>query len=359
MKSLFRPMLLAVMVGVMATPALLAQDSTEQKSKKQEQEKKEEKKQELPKYELAENATLADAEETLNEIKRFRPASRENMRKHSQNIRSSMPKLYKQILVLAEKEKSTDSPIYFEAKRFDLRREINKLRSRKPTKKPVEQLTKYLDGLKEIEPADAGLAVTAAYLLSRSGFKKEYKEKNYDSWITMFKKTNNQELNPVVARIEGFKLRGNLSGKPIELTGTTYDGKKFDLKDLKGKVVLVDFWATWCGPCIREHPNIEKNYKKYRDKGFEVVGVSIDRNRRALDKFLESKPAKWIVLHDKNGRNPATIKYGVYGIPSMFLIDRQGNVISTNARGKILTKMLAEIFEDADTEDGDSERDGK
>ncbi|MEX2141923.1 MAG: TlpA disulfide reductase family protein [Pirellulales bacterium] len=147
-------------------------------------------------------------------------------------------------------------------------------------------------------------------------------------------------------------------GKEPELAGTRLDGKSFDLDELKGKVVLVDFWATWCPPCIEELPNVVENYQKYRDRGFEVVGVSLDVDKDALERFVAGEnPSKekleWVNLFWSEAgesmeanpyENPLAKKFGVDGVPSTFLIDKEGKVISLGVRGERLGEKLAELL---------------
>lgn len=156
--------------------------------------------------------------------------------------------------------------------------------------------------------------------------------------------TKGDENGPtVLAQLEGVMRRATIVGQKLELGGTTFEGEKFEIADLKGKVVLVDFWATWCPPCRAEHPNMLTNYRKYKDKGFEIVGVSLDQDREALAEFLkEGGDDHWIILHDEKGTNPATEYYAIQGIPTMFLLDEEGVVISSAARGEELTRLLEE-----------------
>jgi len=146
---------------------------------------------------------------------------------------------------------------------------------------------------------------------------------------------------------EAVLRRLSLPGKPLALEGTRLDGTPFDPRRLAGKVVLVDFWATWCGPCVKEIPNLVALREKYGRHGFEVLGISLDDDRDALDAFLTEQKLPWPVLWSgKATRDPLAVRYGVRSIPCLFLVGRDGNVLSVNARGETLEKLLAELFPD-------------
>lgn len=140
-------------------------------------------------------------------------------------------------------------------------------------------------------------------------------------------------------------------GKAIALDGKTVEGKDFKLADYKGKVVLIDFWATWCGPCIRELPKIQKLYKDYNPKGLEIVGVSCDEDGKALKAFLEKnkETMPWVQLYDEgqDGWHALATKYSVTAIPTLFLIDREGKLRHVDARENTEEKIKALLEEKA------------
>ena len=135
-------------------------------------------------------------------------------------------------------------------------------------------------------------------------------------------------------------------GKSIELKFTAADGSSVNLANLRGRVVLIDFWATWCGPCMREVPNVVAAYKKYHDKGFEIIGISLDKQKDVMLKVTHEKEMTWPQYFDGKGwQNEISTSYHIHGIPSMWLVNKRGLVATTEARRNLDTavaKLLAE-----------------
>jgi thiol-disulfide isomerase/thioredoxin len=110
-------------------------------------------------------------------------------------------------------------------------------------------------------------------------------------------------------------------------------------------VVLVDFWATWCGPCVGELPNVLAAYGKYHDKGFEVIGISLDQDEIALKSFIKAKGMVWPQYFDGKGWDGKLCqKYGVISIPETFLLDQEGKIVAKELRGPALDEKLAEML---------------
>jgi peroxiredoxin len=130
-----------------------------------------------------------------------------------------------------------------------------------------------------------------------------------------------------------------------DLSGPTPEGGNFSLAQLRGKYVLIDFWASWCGPCRRENPNVKANYEKYNKKGFEILGVSLDRESGAWVKAIEADGLTWKHISDLKGWQSEHAKlYSVSSIPATVLLDKEGKIIARNLRGPALEEKLKEIF---------------
>jgi thiol-disulfide isomerase/thioredoxin len=123
------------------------------------------------------------------------------------------------------------------------------------------------------------------------------------------------------------------------------NGQPLALANFKGKVVLIDFWATWCGPCVAELPNVLAAYEKYHDKGFEIIGISLDQSRDALTAFIKEKNMKWAQYFDGLGwKNKLSEQNGIQAIPATFLLDGEGKIIARNLRGPALDNKLATLL---------------
>jgi len=138
----------------------------------------------------------------------------------------------------------------------------------------------------------------------------------------------------------GLKMQG------VNMSFTATDGTQVDLSRMHGKVVLIDFWATWCPGCMQEAPHVVEAYNALHDKGFEVVGISLDRDKSQMESITREKGMVWPEYFDGKGwSNDAATHFGINEIPALWLLDKNGRLVDTDARedlqGKVL-KLLAQ-----------------
>ncbi|WP_338873752.1 TlpA disulfide reductase family protein [Spirosoma sp. SC4-14] len=168
----------------------------------------------------------------------------------------------------------------------------------------------------------------------------------YDALAQRFEKENPNSphakaLIGRVARIKGVMV--GAQAPEISLSDTT--GTPVPLSSLRGKYVLLDFWASWCGPCRMENPNVVRMYNKYKDKGFAIYSVSLDQSKANWTKAIRNDNLTWTHVSDlKYWQSAAAQQYGVQAIPATFLLDKDGKIIAKNLRGPALEQKLEEIL---------------
>jgi thiol-disulfide isomerase/thioredoxin len=148
--------------------------------------------------------------------------------------------------------------------------------------------------------------------------------------------------SPVVRQVEGEMRKAEAVGKPMVLAfNEAITGKPMSMEGLKGKIVVMDFWATWCGPCVAEMPKMKKIYAEFKDKGVEFVGVSLDQPEdkgglKALKEFCAKNEITWPQYYQGNyWQSEFSSKWGINAIPCVFVIGPDGNIVTTEARGKL------------------------
>lgn len=123
------------------------------------------------------------------------------------------------------------------------------------------------------------------------------------------------------------------------------DDKMVPLSSLKGKYVLIDFWASWCPPCRRENPNVVRMYEKYKDKSFEIYGVSLDGSKEKWAEAIQTDNLPWVHVSDLGGWNSSVVpQFSIAGIPHTILLDKEGKIIAKDLRGESLESKLAEVL---------------
>ena len=193
------------------------------------------------------------------------------------------------------------------------------------------------DFIKEFPKRDEGYQL----LLQVAGSMEESKAREIAKEIAA--KAPSDELKSAA---EGLLKKFEALGKPLDIHFTAVDGREVDLKKLKGKVVLVDFWATWCGPCVAELPHVKDAYEKLHGKGFEIVGISFDKDKEKLVNFTSTEKMPWPQYFDgKVWENKIGQEYGINSIPAMWLVDKKGNLRDMEARGE-LEKKAGKLLEE-------------
>jgi thiol-disulfide isomerase/thioredoxin len=208
----------------------------------------------------------------------------------------------------------------------------------------------YLEDYIEHTPNAEKTKLGYAHFFLAEAFKNDDKfdqaKKHYSIFIKDYGDVDPRMVSQAKMSLNDIEILKHLAvGKPpipFEVKGL--DGKTISIEKLKGKVVLIDFWATWCGPCRSEMPKVISLYNEFHSKGFEIIGISLDDSRSVLERYLQDNKMTWPQYFEgTKWDNSVAKRYGVHSIPSTFLVDRQGNIRYKAVRGRELARAVEKL----------------
>jgi len=205
----------------------------------------------------------------------------------------------------------------------------------------------YLDGaIKKAKSKETKASLALAKGIFENSRDKEAQKAFLKDIIKKYPGTKAAKL--AQTKIKAMNLQEGM--EPLDISSfKDIHGKPIRMKDYKGKVLLIDFWATWCGPCMGELPNVLEAYKKYHKKGFEILGISFDSDRKSFEKVIKEKGMTWRHYFDGKGwGNEIGSLYNVHAIPHTILVGRDGKIVAFNLRGERLIETVRELVEGKD-----------
>lgn len=274
------------------------------------------------------------------------------------------PSKAEQLTAMIEQLEKETRPVLARLPAFARLREHVTAAVRKPTENGMQEVAEQVVAYWEKYGVDRD-SYSAAVTIGR-GFEmagsSESGAKLFEQLAELMKASEDPELAARAERTLGTARKLRLPGHTMEVTGQTADGKPFDWTAYRGKVVLVDFWASWCGPCLAELPNMKRCLELYGDKGFAIVGINMDSSMEAFEKCVTDREISWVnvmgEMPDKLSWNhPLAVYYGIDGIPAAILVDKEGKVVSLRARGSELLRRLEELLGPAEEPAADTKSD--
>lgn len=243
-----------------------------------------------------------------------------------------------------------DSPMTFDASQSNFEKALvtgsTQENLAQPLRKKLEKLSEEAQRKRELEFIEKHPnSIVSAEILSlySTSFDKTKTKKLFDKFSEQNKQS---KYGKIIEDYISLNKRPEIGEQFVDFEMVDQNGNLKKLSDLAGKMILLDFWASWCAPCRKENPNLVKTYEKFKPKGFEIFAVSLDENKENWIRAIEKDKLNWYHVNDLKGNgNKASLIYGVEGIPDSFLIDQNGIIVARDLRGEKLDKKLTELME--------------
>lgn len=288
------------------------------------------------------NANAQQLAQLLTAAKTARPSNPNQYQAMQTAIRDAS----KQLMKLLEGKK--DSPEYQQAELDAITSSVALMTyfGEDAKQKTLEQVHAFLNSRKELSLQDLQTGMLTAAMLELQPDKTPARD-TYKLMYDLLEKDEREEMQSLRINLQASIRRLELLGNKLDLDTKTIDGKPIKIDDFADKFVIVDFFATWCEPCLAEIPRVRKQFAKYQAKGLAVIGISIDEDAEQLEKFLKGAELPWPIIHD-NHEDPLErlqMKYGISHLPTVLLLNKEGTVVSLAARGAELERLMQMLFE--------------
>jgi peroxiredoxin len=297
---------------------------------------------EFPDLTVPKNASQAQLDKLLTTAKAARPRNPQQYQAMQTAIRDAA----KQLLVLLAKE--PESARFKQAEMDAISSSVALMTyfGEDAKQKTLEQVHEFLKSRETLSLQDIQTGMMAGAMLELQPNKHPARD-TYQLLSDLLEKDEREEMQSLRLNLQASIRRLDLLGNKFELEAEAMDGRAIKIDDLAGKFVIIDFFATWCEPCLSEIPRLQKHFAKYQAQGLEVIGISLDAESEGLEKYLARAQLPWPIIHD-NHEDPLQrlqMKFGVSHLPTVLLLNKEGTVVSLEARGGELDRLMQMLFE--------------
>ncbi len=296
----------------------------------------------FPDLKIPPDATPAQLDALIAQAKALRPRNPHQYQAMQVAIRDASKALLKQL------DKEQPTPRYQQAELDTIAASVAVMTfyGEDAQQKTLEQVHDFLKKRETLSMQDIQTGILAANMLEMQPNKQPARD-TYQLLDDLLKEDEREEMQSLRLNLKASMRRLDLLGSKFELEAQALDGSTVQIADYAGKFLIVDFFATWCAPCLTEAPHLQAQYEKYKDKGLEVIAISIDTDVEALQKYLKEAQVPWPVIHD-DAADPLQrlqMKFGISQLPTVLLLNKEGTVVSLEARGSELTRLTEMLFE--------------